>query len=82
MGWQARGVVLFYPGENKEWDLSWNMGVTTNNHVEECTLWMALKLLDKREIRHIEIYDDSQIIVNSINQNLVDIKPPLDHFLF
>ena len=59
-----------------------NLGVTTSNHADACALWMDLKLIYKREIRNIDIYGDSQIMVNAINQNLVDFNPQLDRFLF
>ena len=42
---------------------------------------MALEIFNKRELKHIDIYVESQLIVSTINHNLIALNPQLDQLV-
>jgi len=61
------GGVLLGPDENLIIKYSWGMGTNTNNLAEALALWQGLLLAQAEGIRDLNVYGDSRIIIQAIN---------------
>ncbi|MBT4516494.1 MAG: ribonuclease HI family protein [Candidatus Komeilibacteria bacterium] len=59
---------VFYDGDNKIADFSKYIGETTNNQAEYQALEHGLKLAIKNNIKELECYLDSELVVKQLNK--------------
>ena len=72
MVWQggARGFIIT-PEGLLETSFAWGLGLETNNMAEALALWQGLRIANNQDITELTVLEDSRIIIQAINKNLI-----------
>jgi ribonuclease HI len=75
------GGIFLNPDEMVELDFSWGFGEDTNNIVEALALWQGIFQLKSLGINDVLVFEDSRMIINSINSHSLPQNMRLRHLL-
>ena len=67
-GLQGGGVFIIPDGE-MEFNLSWGLGMETNNIEESLALWQGLQITRTQGINEIIVLGDSRVIIQALSEN-------------
>ena len=70
------GAVLFDPAGEKKGEVSRYLGETTNNVAEYQALLLGLKMALDLGVKNLEIFADSQLVVQAAERRLPGQDPP------
>jgi len=71
----AIGVIVYDKNDNIEFTHSEYIGSATCNVAEYVALYTGIKLLQERNIKEVNIYMDSDLVVHQVNGNWKCINP-------
>ena len=74
-GQATAGAVLFSPEGKVVFELAEYLGIQTNNYAEYMGLLIGLRLAKEKNIRHIKIEGDSNLVIQQV-RGLWRVKEP------